>query len=795
MDLQSTNTILHNRNINNTSSLITSEYDTGTEEDCGNLSQKEIFDRFENLLFSDDMENMTEDTFIYHMKYLALQMEHNGLGCLLQYDAESVLGAELVEVINGFLLFFRAYFPPNFYGSNALGMLIDIKAGVYDEDNVSIVKDIIHEWSNLYYDGNVSIKRYIDKVKDLVLRTKVYFKEMSEDEMKIRIVDSLKKNYPNVEKLVFFKGASAANVTLEKIYIVISIACRLKPVDPTISDGLSNRKISAKKDKIPPYVKHLEGHTLYLEEVYKLTDKEIKNNYLISYRKELKNLEDNGVYDKKDAIYITEVNKKQIVPLLVLFNAKNDGEYKCQIVARGDKQDESTFNRELRSSNLSRDGLMLIMNMAFVNKLKIYHLKIHEPYLNTDLDKDIYVVTPSIYGKKNTVLKLNKCLGGLRQSGYLWNAEICTKLTENGFKPLDYWSSIFIKNVKNKMIIIGLYVDELIITTNENKLYEDTLDFLSTLYQVKVLNDGQGNKYDILGANFDYEIGEYLNMSMRQLPDKIRNLMTNIDTNVKKLPIVKKLEIPEKTIHNITNHEEKRKFMQRAIGLLNYVAQKYRYDIMFTVNFLSRYQQYPSEEIIKTTEKLLSYVYNTSHYKLTWKFQDIIHNELRVVTNASISNVGKNKSQYGNLVYWNNLVVSAKTGLSTISCIDSTEAEIYGISEGVLSIMNWLTGIEKISKKREIILECNNKSAIKLCLSDRHLKLRNKSHELRVYRMRYEKARLKFTFVLINSKSNEAHILTRFNPAGSNIEKFMKLLDSRIIKRIVSFRVFPIESL
>jgi len=66
---------------------------------------------------------------------------------------------------------------------------------------------------------------------------------------------------------------------------------------------------------------------------------------------------------------------------------------------------------------------------------------------------------------------LNKILYGLKQFGRQWNIIITIFLQDNGYKKLISEKYILIKTEKGKAIcIIGLYVDDMVITGNNNKI-------------------------------------------------------------------------------------------------------------------------------------------------------------------------------------------------------------------------------------------------------------------------------------------------------------------------------------
>jgi len=107
----------------------------------------------------------------------------------------------------------------------------------------------------------------------------------------------------------------------------------------------------------------------------------------------------------------------------------------------------------------------------------IFHWNIFQPdikaaYLNTKLDKDIFVNI--LQGDKNYgkgYWKLNKVLYGLKQSERVWNETITVFLENIGFQQLVSEPCIFKKvNKENTSCIIGIYVDDMIITGKDQEI-------------------------------------------------------------------------------------------------------------------------------------------------------------------------------------------------------------------------------------------------------------------------------------------------------------------------------------
>ncbi|SSD62072.1 uncharacterized protein SCODWIG_03834 [Saccharomycodes ludwigii] len=220
----------YNSNNNNTSDQVSSEHGTHTGGNSVMLSKDEVLDKFHDLVFSSDYTKMNDKNFIFYMKGLVFKMKRNGLGCLLEKNAESVLGLETLKIANEFLFIYKHEFQKTAYWfeTNALQVLIDINADKYNTRNDSIIGKISCEWSDLYYDGKVSATDYINKVKNLVIKTKFYHHRMSEDNMKKKIIESVNEHYRDVENIISQQNNGELNVDFKKIYEVITTVSKEK---------------------------------------------------------------------------------------------------------------------------------------------------------------------------------------------------------------------------------------------------------------------------------------------------------------------------------------------------------------------------------------------------------------------------------------------------------------------------------------------------------------------------------------------------------------------------------------
>ena len=86
-----------------------------------------------------------------------------------------------------------------------------------------------------------------------------------------------------------------------------------------------------------------------------------------------------------------------------------------------------------------------------------------------------------------TILQVNQALYGLKQSGREWYIEASTKLRELGFEPCYSEPSVFIN--LSTGIIIGLYVDDIVLLGPKLQDIEAVIKDISGFWEIKDIGD------------------------------------------------------------------------------------------------------------------------------------------------------------------------------------------------------------------------------------------------------------------------------------------------------------------
>ena len=165
-----------------------------------------------------------------------------------------------------------------------------------------------------------------------------------------------------------------------------------------------------------------------------------------------------------------------------VFKVKKDNlgnvlKHKARLVAKGYVQKQGIDFDEVFAPVARLDTIRLILALAAQHGWIVHHLDVKSAFLNGDLEEEVYVSQPEGYVDKvhsHKVLKLSKALYGLRQAPRAWNIRLDKSLKGLGFSKCSHDTAVYKKNSNGKTLLVGVYVDDLIVTGSNN---EDIIEF------------------------------------------------------------------------------------------------------------------------------------------------------------------------------------------------------------------------------------------------------------------------------------------------------------------------------
>ena len=114
--------------------------------------------------------------------------------------------------------------------------------------------------------------------------------------------------------------------------------------------------------------------------------------------------------------------------------------------------------------------------------LELHQMDVKIAFLNGNLNEKVYMYQPegfSCKGKEHMVCKLKKSLYGLKQASRQWYLKFNETIVTFGFKKNTVDRCIYLKISKNKFIMLVMYVDDVLLATNDLGLLHDIKRYIS----------------------------------------------------------------------------------------------------------------------------------------------------------------------------------------------------------------------------------------------------------------------------------------------------------------------------
>ena len=128
--------------------------------------------------------------------------------------------------------------------------------------------------------------------------------------------------------------------------------------------------------------------------------------------------------------------------------------------------------------------------------LVLNQMDVRTTFLNGDFVEDFYMSQPIGFeevGKDHMVCQLQKSIYGLKQSSRQWYLKFDEVVTANGFKENIVDQCIYMKVSGSKYIFLVLYVDYILLATNDIDLLIKTKQLSFSHFYMKDLGECLGH--------------------------------------------------------------------------------------------------------------------------------------------------------------------------------------------------------------------------------------------------------------------------------------------------------------
>ena len=117
-------------------------------------------------------------------------------------------------------------------------------------------------------------------------------------------------------------------------------------------------------------------------------------------------------------------------------------------------------------------------------------MDVKNAFLHGDLKEEVYMSIPPGHPQEATfglMCKLKKAIYGLKQSPWAWYAKLSSVLMLNGLKQSNADPSLFVKRSNSGIIVVLIYVDDIVITGDDQNEISKLKILLHNRFSIKDL--------------------------------------------------------------------------------------------------------------------------------------------------------------------------------------------------------------------------------------------------------------------------------------------------------------------
>ncbi|MFS7910246.1 putative RNA-directed DNA polymerase [Helianthus anomalus] len=385
--------------------------------------------------------------------------------------------------------------------------------------------------------------------------------------------------------------------------------------------------------------------------------------------------------------------------------------YKARLVAKGFNQREGIDFDETFSPVVKMVTIRCVISMSVQFNWPLFQLDINNAFLYGNLKEEVFMDLPD--GLKtndniNKVCKLNKSLYGLKQAPRMWNERLVNVLINIGFVQSKCDYSMFIKNNDGVFIVLLVYVDDIILTGNNEKEINKVKTLLKSEFLIKDL----GLLKFFLGIEV-IRTHEGVVLSQRKYCIDLLNEFGLSGCKPVSCPIEPNYSISNLCKKEASNFVDIGKY-QKLVGKLIYLSHT-RPDIAYTVHYHSQYMHKPTAAHSQIAFKLLRYLKNAPGTGLMFKQSEKF--ELSAYADSDWAKcVDTRKSVTGFGIFLGNSLISWKSKKQSVVSRSSAEAEYRSMCAALCEIMWLINVLQELQVKVDlpVVLKCDSTAALSI---------------------------------------------------------------------------------
>jgi transposase InsO family protein len=465
------------------------------------------------------------------------------------------------------------------------------------------------------------------------------------------------------------------------------------------------------------------------EEPTTFTQAEKEASWRQAMKEEISSIEENDTWKLVDL----PPNHKPI-GLKWVYKLKKNAEgvivkHKARLVAKGYVQQAGIDFDEVFAPVARLDSVRLLLALAAQEGWKVHHMDVKSAFLNGDLKEVVYVVQPPGYvkkGQEHKVYKLNKALYGLRQAPRAWNTKLDTTLKRLGFSQSPLEHGLYARGVDGNRLLVGVYVDDLVVIGGCDRVIDSFKKQMMAEFRMSDL----GPLSFYLGIEVHQDKGK-ITLSQSAYATRIVERAGLSGCNPSATPMDPRVKLSKDSTAALVDATEYRSL----VGSLRYLVNT-RPDLAYSVGFVSRFMEKPTEEHMMAVKRIIRYVAGT--LKLGCQYNRDARWQLVGYCDSDLAgDIDTSKSTSGAAFFLGSNLITWQSQKQKVVALSTCEAEYMAATVATCQGV-WLARL--LGDLRRKAVECvelkvDNQSALALMKNpvfhDRSKHIRTRYHFIR----------------------------------------------------------------
>ncbi|GJW64493.1 putative ribonuclease H-like domain-containing protein [Tanacetum coccineum] len=160
--------------------------------------------------------------------------------------------------------------------------------------------------------------------------------------------------------------------------------------------------------------------------------------------------------------------------------------------AQGHRQEEGIDYDKVFAPVARIEAIRLFFAYTSFMDFIVYQMDVKSAFLYGTIEEEVYFSQPPGFVDPkfpNRVYKAEKALYGLHQALKAWYKTLSTYLLENGFKRGTIDKTLFIKKIKNDILLVQVYVDDIIFGPTKKSLSTELEQLMHKIFQMSSMGE------------------------------------------------------------------------------------------------------------------------------------------------------------------------------------------------------------------------------------------------------------------------------------------------------------------